>query len=134
MMSAKSVVEKLRIASDATLWVSDREHVELIGPLPPDVRVVDNVHEATAAVVFADDARSLREVLAAQGDALRHPQLLWVAYPKGNRSDINRDSLWPILAERGLRPIGQVALDDTWSALRFRLLQPGETFTGGAKS
>jgi hypothetical protein len=55
-----------------------------------------------------------------------------VAYPKGGRADINRDSLWPILAEDGFRPVSQVALDDTWSALRFRPLKAGEApFTGG---
>jgi hypothetical protein len=128
------VVEQLRIASDATLWVSHADRVDLIGPLPRDVHVVDRAAEAAAGVVFADDAASLREILAGQDDGLRQLRLLWVAYPKGNRSDINRDSLWPILAERGMRPIGQVALDDTWSAIRFRRLQPGETFDGGAKA
>jgi hypothetical protein len=45
---------------------------------------------------------------------------------------VNRDSLWPILAEHGLRPVSQVAIDDVWSALRFRALRPGEPpFTGG---
>ena len=58
--------------------------------------------------------------------------MLWVAYPKGGRADINRDTLWPILAEHGLRPIGQAAIDDVWSALRFRPLKEGESpFTGG---
>jgi hypothetical protein len=47
--------------------------------------------------------------------------------PKGGRSDINRDSLWPIVADRiGMRPITQIALDETWSALRFRSLRPDE--------
>jgi hypothetical protein len=37
-----------------------------------------------------------------------------------------------MLAARGLRPITQVAIDETWSALRFRQLAPGESpFTGG---
>jgi hypothetical protein len=58
-----------------------------------------------------------------------------VAYPKGNRADINRDSVWPILAEHGLRPIAQVSVDEVWSALRFRPLKPGEEqFKGGAES
>ena len=43
---------------------------------------------------------------------LAEPRAFWVAYPKGNRSDVNRDSLWPILAEHGMRPISQVAVDD----------------------
>jgi hypothetical protein len=58
--------------------------------------------------------------------------VLWVVYPKDNRTDLNRDSLWPILAAHGLRPITQVAVDDVWSALRFRPLKPGEPpFSGG---
>ena len=56
---------------------------------------------------------------------------MWVAYPKGNRTDLNRDSLWPILGEFGMRPISQVAIDEVWSALRFRPLADGEPpFTG----
>jgi hypothetical protein len=59
---------------------------------------------------------------------------LWVAYPKGGRVDIDRDTLWPIVAELGLRPISQVAIDDVWSALRFRPLTEGEEqFSGGRR-
>jgi hypothetical protein len=63
---------------------------------------------------------------------LAAPAVLWFAYPKGGRADINRDTLWPLVATHGLRPITQVAIDDTWSALRFRPLRPDEApFTGG---
>ena len=59
--------------------------------------------------------------------ALLRPEHLWIAYPKGGRADINRDSLYPIVAEAtGMRPVTQVSLDDTWSALRFRPMKPGE--------
>lgn len=73
-----------------------------------------------------------REILDRRGGQLSAAETLWIAYPKGNRSDINRDTLWPIVAEYGMRPIGQVAVDDVWSALRFRPLREGEApFTGG---
>ena len=69
---------------------------------------------------------------AAHRDQLARPATLWVAYPKANRADLNRDTLWPILAEHGLRPIGQVAVDAVWSAMRFRPNKPGEApFAGG---
>ncbi len=32
------------------------------------------------------------------------------------------DTLWPILAGYGMRTIAQVAIDEVWSALRFRPL------------
>ena len=128
----KSVAEKLLIRPGTTVWSSDAAHLDLVGPLPEKVRVVNGPEEATTALVFAEDATSLRGILTAHEDRLAVPTTFWVAYPKANRADINRDSLWPILAEYGMRPIGQVALDEVWSALRFRPLKEGETpFSAG---
>ncbi|MGD9939757.1 MAG: hypothetical protein AB7T74_08135 [Clostridia bacterium] len=50
--------------------------------------------------------------------------VLWFAFPKQSsktiRSDINRDSVWELLAPRQIHPNRNVAVDDDWSALRFR--------------
>jgi hypothetical protein len=48
---------------------------------------------------------------------------LWFAYPKKTGSiptDITRDRGWEPMAAHDLLPVTQVAIDDTWSALRFR--------------
>ncbi len=54
-----------------------------------------------------------------QGDAI-----LWFAYPKGSSKkytcEFNRDTGWAILGQYGFEGVRQVALDDDWSALRFR--------------
>ena len=131
-MTTKTVADKLLIKPNTTVWTSHPDRLDLIGPLPADVAVAGTPERVTVALAFADDAASIREILSTHGDQLQEATTLWVAYPKGNRADINRDSLWPILAEHGLRPISQVAVDDVWSALRFRPLQEGEApFTGG---
>jgi hypothetical protein len=131
-MATKSVAEKLLIKPNSTIWSPHPTHRALIEPLPEGVRHVDGPELATTALVFADDAGSLRTILNANKDQLAQPSLFWVAYPKANRADIKRDSLWPILSEYGMRPIGQVAVDDVWSAMRFRPLKEGEEpFTGG---
>lgn len=84
------------------------------------------------AVVVADDAASVRSVFDAQAGSLLGVPVVWILYPKANRTDINRDSLWQMIAPYGFRPITQVAVDDTWSALRFRPIRPDEApFTGG---
>jgi hypothetical protein len=64
---------------------------------------------------FATRADSV--VKAAKRDALA-----WVAYPKAGQlgTDLNRDSLARLMMERGAHPVRQVAIDDVWSALRFR--------------
>jgi hypothetical protein len=130
----KTTAEKLRIAPGSTLWSSHDDRVEVLGRLPEGVELVDRPGDAATAVVFADDARSAREIAAATPLPSRPRTRSGSPSPKGNRSDINRDTPWPILAEHGLRPIGQVGLDDVWSALRFRPLAPGEVFTGGGKA
>jgi hypothetical protein len=131
-MSTKSVAEKLLIKPNTTVWFSHAPHLDLVKPLPENVRRVDGPAQATTALIFADDACTLRDILTAHKEQLARPDIFWVAYPKGNRADINRDTAWPILGEHGMRPIGQVSLDEVWSALRFRPLKQGEApFTGG---
>ncbi len=48
---------------------------------------------------------------------------LWLAYPKKSgaiRSDLSRDQGWGAMQLHDLLPVRQVAMDATWSALRFR--------------
>ncbi len=131
-MSTKSVAEKLLIKPNTTVWVSPADRLARIEPLPAGVRLAPGLEEATVALIFVDDAASARAILTAHTEQMARPAMFWVAYPKANKADINRDTLWPILAEYGMRPIGQVAVDDVWSALRFRPRKEGEApFTGG---
>jgi len=55
--------------------------------------------------------------------ALKPGGLLWFSYPKKTsaiKTDISRDIGWDSLSSAGYRPVMQIAIDDTWSALRFR--------------
>jgi hypothetical protein len=55
----------------------------------------------------------------AAGDAV-----IWLAYPKGSskryRCEFNRDNGWAAVGAAGFEPVRQVAIDEDWSALRFR--------------
>jgi hypothetical protein len=90
--------------------------------LPQGTRKPSNAGAADVVIVFATNRAELGKrahpfVLAARRDALA-----WIAYPKAGQldTDLNRDSLWQLLESRGIRPVRQVAIDDVWSALRFR--------------
>ena len=48
------------------------------------VCLVGQADQATTAFFFAEDAASLRKVLTTHMDRLARPDILWVAYPKGN--------------------------------------------------
>ncbi len=48
---------------------------------------------------------------------------LWLCYPKQTgeiETDLNRDTGWGCIIELDLLPVTQIAIDSTWSALRFR--------------
>ena len=64
-------------------------------------------------------------MLNQQRHDLAKPAVLWIAYPKAGKldTDLNRDVLWKLLDGNGIRPVRQIAIDDTWSAMRFR---PGQ--------
>ena len=130
----KTIAEKLLIKPHTTVWLSEAAHLPLLTPMPEGVRESDGMATASTAVLFADSAENARELLSEHAGDLAKPAVLWIAYPKGNKADINRDSLWPIVADFDMRPNGQVAVDDRWSAMRFRPNKPGEgRFAGGAK-
>ena len=74
---------------------------------------------AVVAFVVRQDDLGLAEQAVA---AARADRLAWIGYPKGGQlgTDLNRDRLVAALAGRGVQPVRQVSIDDTWSALRFR--------------
>lgn len=133
-MSVKTVAQKLLIKPGTSWWLSEPSHEDLLQPLPEDASPAVSAEDAGVRLLFADSGDALRVLLDKHGKHLLNDGVTWIAYPKANKADINRDTLWPIAGEHGLRPIGQVAIDDTWSALRFRPLKEGEEqFTGGKK-
>jgi len=49
--------------------------------------------------------------------------LVWITYPKktsGVESDLSREAVWAAMEGTGWRPVSQIAIDEIWSALRFR--------------
>lgn len=58
----------------------------------------------------------------AQGDAT-----VWFAYPKGTskryKCDFNRDTGWDALQANGFETVRAVAIDEDWTALRFRRVE-----------
>jgi hypothetical protein len=86
-----------------------------------DLRKAQEVTFSLAFVMTQAQVDALAPAIArkAQGDAL-----LWFAYPKGSskkyRSQINRDNGWDVLGREGFEPVRMVAIDEDWSAVRFR--------------
>ncbi|MBP2055287.1 hypothetical protein J2Z21_008301 [Streptomyces griseochromogenes] len=108
------------------LQIKPGQSVAVLGK-PNDVQLeieaVGDAASADAVLAFVTASGDLlgTDALAALA-AARRDALAWVAYPKGGKlgTDLNRDTLAAALSEQGVRPVRQIAIDDTWSALRFR--------------
>ena len=73
--------------------------------------------------VFVTRKAQLDKRLATLKAAMTDTSALWVCYPKANAldTDLNRDILRLGLADKGLTAVAQIAIDDVWSGLRFKL-------------
>jgi hypothetical protein len=77
-----------------------------------------------AIIAFAAKDTHLDAALEAISPYVLGDRPSWIAYPKKSgplRSDLDRDLVNRRGHGRGMRAVAQIALDDTWSALRFRL-------------
>jgi hypothetical protein len=90
-------------------------------------RSVEGLEEIPFALAFVTKQNEVdtiaREIAPkAKGDAL-----IWFAYPKGSSKrytcEFNRDTGWAELGRLGFKPVRQVAIDEDWSALRFRRVE-----------
>jgi hypothetical protein len=90
-------------------------------------RQVEKVKRFEFALAFATKQTEVNRltkalVAKAQGDAI-----LWFAYPKGTsrkyKCDFNRDDGWDEMRKAGFDTVRAVAIDEDWSALRFRRVE-----------
>jgi hypothetical protein len=91
---------------------------------------VDVVEFSLAFVTTLKEVETAAKVLAkkAKGDAV-----VWFAYPKGSSKkhscEFNRDTGWQALGNAGFEPVRMVAIDEDWSATRFRRVEFIKTMT-----
>lgn len=78
--------------------------------------------EADAVIAFARSSGELGTIAAPAIEAAQRDTLAWIAYPKAGKlgTDLSRDTLAAALSGHAIAPVRQVAIDETWSALRFR--------------
>lgn len=82
---------------------------------------VKDIHFALSFVRTQAEADATIQGVAsrAKGDAV-----VWFAYPKGTSkrytSTINRDNGWEKLGAAGFEGVRMIAIDEDWSAVRFR--------------
>jgi hypothetical protein len=88
-------------------------------------------------LAFATKQKQVDALAAAVGKFAAGDAVVWVAYPKGSSKkytcEFNRDTGWASMGAQGLEPVRMVAIDEDWSALRFRRVDYIKTMKRGAE-
>ena len=129
-----SLAKKLRLNADHSLAILNvpDPYVALLTPGPRDVRKqVGPGQSFDAVLLFVKDVDELRRLGPGAISATKASGLLWIAYPKGGNTVgatdlpatpwwVQRDVLGDVCSVKGYKPVSFVAVDDTWTALRFK--------------
>jgi len=97
---------------------------DLLGDLPEGAKAstsAEGLHDVVQVFVYS--MADLSERFDAAQKAVKKGGLLWITYPKKTgkiKTDINRDVGNAYLSTLGWEGVAMIAIDDTWSAMRFK--------------
>ena len=130
------LAKKLRILPGRRVLILNAPHgfTQTLDLLPDGATIAatpDGAYDVVLA--FAGDSSQLAAVRDAAIAATKPGGALWFAYPKKStgKGDLQRESVWELVRPSGWGPVSQIALDETWSALRFK---PETEVTRGSRS
>lgn len=127
-MTVTQIFKKLNLRDQTEIVVLNAPatfETELVRLAPVRVfRDVKEVKRVDFAMAFATTRAEVDEASTALTNKADEDPTLWIAYPKKSSKrytcEFNRDSGWEVLRSAGFDSVRIVAIDDDWSALRFR--------------
>ena len=122
-MTAKTVAQKARLKPGTAIAVLHRAPgvVESLG-LPEGGNFVDFT-EAQLVLLFVNTRAELEARMPRAAAGLAPGAARWVFYSKCSKAagrDMSRDDVWALAEKLGMRPLGLLGVDDTWSVFRLR--------------
>ncbi len=124
-MNESEILAKLRIKSGHRVVVlgAPESYRPVLAALPQGVEPADRLEGRFDFLHYFVTQKAELERRAPELKAAMKPgAILWVSYPKGAAipTDLKRDVVRETLERFGLRGVSQVAIDEVWSALRFK--------------
>ena len=124
----KRVFDKLQLKDQKEIVVLNAPksfEVELARLKGVDVRrSLQGVKEIQFSLAFATTQAEVDAAVKGVAERAKGDALVWFAYPKGTSkrytSTINRDTGWDGLGKSGFEAVRMIAIDEDWSAVRFR--------------
>jgi hypothetical protein len=131
-MSSQSLLEKLQLNGEKNLLLQglplsiEKQFIKF--SFSKNVTPLLKSKKIDFALIFAFSQKQLKEILREVMPALHADAKFWIAYPKASSkiaSDLCRDASWDFIADFGFETVRIIAIDNLWSAVRFK--KPDET-------
>ncbi len=124
-MPGKSVAQKLYIRPNYTVLLlnAPRGYEAALGDLPDGAKVVSQAKKPADLIqLFATKKTEMSALFRKAKPLLKEDGILWATYPKAGQmeTDLKREVVWECGQTVGMHPVAQIAVDEIWSALRFR--------------
>lgn len=95
--------------------------------------LIDSAKKPQFMLAFVQNEEEVNDYFFEMQALATDDEQLWLAYPKGSskryKAEINRDSGWKYLGEFNYEGVRQIAINEDWSALRFRKTKFIKTMT-----
>ena len=124
------ILKKLQFKSEECIFVLN---------YPPEfLSILDDISNYTSVMkepeslskdfafvlIFVKSSEEIKSFARLIKDKLHPSSIIWFAYPKKSskryKTNISRDMGWDVLGDLSLEGVRQIAIDEDWSALRFR--------------
>jgi len=118
------------------LFNAPANYLTLLEPLPEGATVSYEAKGNFDGVqLFVKNSRELEENLKVAVPTLNPDTVFWVIYPKKNagiETDLAMMGSWSAPTDYGLEPVASAAVNQTWTALRFRPIGQAKVSNVGA--
>jgi len=121
-----AVAKKLLMKNDQQ-WLllnAPENYLAVLDPLPDGLQLSHAVERSVDGIqLFARNSAELAIYLTQIQPVLKIDTVLWIIYPKkssGITTDLEMMSSWDEPAKYGLHTVAAAAIDQTWTALRFK--------------
>jgi len=128
-MADAAILKKLLIKPGMKVAIVNAPtgYLEKFTPLPTGSELIEKPDKTVDfAILFAKNGSEVEQFAGRVIKVVKPDGLLWIAYPKGGAkagTDINRDILWEKMKKYSVTGVAMVAIDDVWSAMRFRHIE-----------
>ena len=122
--------KEILVLNTPTSFDSELSDIADFAEIKKDIKKVKAID---FAIIFVLTQEQIDNAIDLVFPKLNGDAVLWFCYPKGTskkyKCDFNRDTGWEKLGKYNLEGVRQVAIDQDWSALRFRKTEYIKTLT-----